>query len=70
MGERQLAQLVEKRTAELADANANLQRLTVIDALTEISNRRHFDETLGTEWRRAYRADAPLSLIMIDVDHF
>jgi diguanylate cyclase (GGDEF)-like protein len=40
------------------------------DSLTGLPNRRHFDETLSREWRRALRARAPLGLLMIDADHF
>jgi len=40
------------------------------DSLTGLPNRRHFDETLAREWRRAQRARAPLGLMMIDGDHF
>jgi diguanylate cyclase (GGDEF)-like protein/PAS domain S-box-containing protein len=47
-----------------------LENLSAMDGLTGIANRRRFDETLDIEWRRAQRADAPLSFIMIDIDHF
>ncbi len=47
-----------------------LQRLLSTDALTGIANRRRFDETLARQWRRCQRASLPLSLLMIDVDHF
>jgi diguanylate cyclase (GGDEF)-like protein len=47
-----------------------LQRLTTLDGLTGIANRRRFDEALQTEWRRNARAATALSLIMIDVDFF
>ncbi len=40
------------------------------DALTGISNRRHFDETLAQEFRQALRTDSNLSLILVDIDHF
>jgi diguanylate cyclase (GGDEF)-like protein len=40
------------------------------DPVTQISNRRYFDSTFKTEWRRAAREAKPLSLLMIDVDHF
>jgi len=47
-----------------------LQQLLSTDALTGIPNRRRFDAALAREWRRCARARAPLSLLMIDIDHF
>lgn len=47
-----------------------LESLSLLDALTDIPNRRRFDEALATEWARAKRDATPLSLIMIDIDHF
>jgi two-component system, chemotaxis family, response regulator WspR len=55
---------------QLLDTNLVLQRLMNSDGLTGLSNRRHFDEYLELEWRRALRDQAQLSLLMIDVDHF
>ncbi len=57
-------------TRDLEEANARLQRLSMIDALTGVDNRRRFDEALDREWRRSARSGAPLSLLMIDVDRF
>jgi diguanylate cyclase (GGDEF)-like protein len=51
-------------------ANVELQRLSTTDSLTGIANRRMFDELLSREWRRCGRMKKPLSLIMVDVDHF
>lgn len=47
-----------------------LERLAAIDGLTEIPNRRQFDEILEKEWRRSRRTETPLSLIAIDIDYF
>ncbi|WP_029010314.1 diguanylate cyclase [Azospirillum halopraeferens] len=47
-----------------------LRQLSFLDGLTGIANRRRFDEVLESEWRRCARSRAPLSAIMIDVDHF
>jgi two-component system cell cycle response regulator len=47
-----------------------LQRAALIDPLTKIANRRHFDTFLEKEWQRAIRSSQPLSLIVLDVDHF
>ncbi|MNJ51002.1 Phytochrome-like protein cph2 [compost metagenome] len=55
---------------QLLDTNLVLQRLMNSDGLTGLSNRRHFDEYLELEWRRAMREQAQLSLLMIDVDYF
>jgi diguanylate cyclase (GGDEF)-like protein/PAS domain S-box-containing protein len=47
-----------------------LKLIASMDGLTGIANRRHFDNTLDLEWRRAMRSAKPLSLIMIDIDFF
>ena len=47
-----------------------LERMSILDGLTGISNRRHFDEIFAIEWRRAIRNAVPLSLIMMDIDSF
>ncbi|MDD5248363.1 MAG: diguanylate cyclase [Rhodocyclaceae bacterium] len=47
-----------------------LESLAHLDALTGIPNRRSFDDTLQTEWRRCQRSGQPLALLMIDIDHF
>lgn len=47
-----------------------LRRLSFIDGLTGIANRRHFDDMLEKAWRRCSRAGMPMSLIMADVDYF
>jgi diguanylate cyclase (GGDEF)-like protein len=47
-----------------------LRRNASTDGLTGIANRRCFDETLDREWLRAARHNEPLSLLLIDVDHF
>jgi two-component system chemotaxis family response regulator WspR len=55
---------------QLLAANRELQRLTNVDGLTGLSNRRYFNEYIEAEWKRALRTRAPLSMLMIDVDHF
>ena len=47
-----------------------LQQLLSTDAMTGISNRRRFDSAIEREWRRCQRNGMPISLLMIDVDHF
>jgi diguanylate cyclase (GGDEF)-like protein len=68
--ERKLNQLVSERTRELEQANQMLARFSYLDAVTSIANRRNFDACLELEWRRVRREGSPLSLIMIDIDHF
>ena len=47
-----------------------LREASILDGLTAIPNRRHFDETLSTEWKRCARAGSPISAILADVDFF
>ena len=65
-----LESLVEQRTRALEEANFQLELLSNTDGLTGIANRRSFDMALDEEWNRARRADIPLALIILDVDHF
>lgn len=51
-------------------AEAKLAALANTDGLTGLSNRRSFDKTMLAEWARAQRAKTPMSLLMIDADHF
>ncbi|MAT64076.1 MAG: GGDEF domain-containing protein [Gammaproteobacteria bacterium] len=46
------------------------QSLASVDGLTQLANRRTFDETYRDEWNRAARASLPLSVILIDIDNF
>lgn len=82
--ERRLVHLVDERTAELKNTNRTLRdttqklqeanqylvRLSTIDGLTCIANRRMFDQTLETEWAEAQRSGTPLSVVLADIDHF
>jgi diguanylate cyclase (GGDEF)-like protein len=61
---------LEGTRAQLQKANERLTRLASIDGLTGIANRRHFDEVLEQEIRRAERDQKPLSLILCDIDSF
>ncbi|MEB3290792.1 MAG: diguanylate cyclase [Leptolyngbya sp.] len=56
--------------AQLQRANEELHHLATHDKLTGLANRRYFDDYLAQEWRRLTRECAPLSLILIDIDHF
>jgi diguanylate cyclase (GGDEF)-like protein len=59
-----------RRNTELADANARLESLATTDGLTGLKNHRAFQESLEREYVRAARDESPLSLLMLDVDHF
>ena len=54
----------------LLESNTHLQSLATRDALTNLPNRRAFDEYLKKEWARHVRSDLVMSLVMIDVDYF
>ncbi|MBF0574120.1 MAG: diguanylate cyclase [Desulfamplus sp.] len=55
---------------DLQTANKQLEELVRIDGLTQIANRRFFDEVLQKEWLRMQRSRKPIALIMIDIDFF
>jgi diguanylate cyclase (GGDEF)-like protein/PAS domain S-box-containing protein len=64
--------ITERKQAErrLQEANTRLAALATEDGLTGLKNHRAFQERLGEEMRRAQRTGSPLSLVMLDVDHF
>ncbi|MEA5602545.1 PleD family two-component system response regulator [Nostoc sp. UHCC 0252] len=62
----QQSQLQQKLEA----VNVELQRLVTIDGLTQVANRRRFEEYFNQEWQRLKREQRPLSLILCDVDFF
>jgi diguanylate cyclase (GGDEF)-like protein len=61
---------VEEVNRNLEQANEELRKLTNLDGLTGIANRRYHDDTLQREWRRCQRTNSFLAAIMIDIDHF
>ena len=61
---------VEKTNAELERVNACLEALATQDGLTGLKNHRAFQDRLAEEVARARRYDTPLSVVMLDVDHF
>lgn len=70
---RQLHQEIRQRRqveAQLKQANLELQRIANTDSLTQVANRRCFDETLERECRRLRREKQPLSLLLCDIDYF
>ena len=62
--------LREAMRRELEKVNADLERLARTDGLTGLANRRHFMEVLEQEVERAQRYQRPLSLVLLDLDHF
>ena len=67
---RELAHQLDERTTELESARLQLQRLSTEDPLTAVANHEQFLEFLEREWRRARRDGLPLSIVVLDVDHF
>ena len=61
---------LEKANELLRKANMELERISMIDKLTNLYNRRFFDISFSKVWSQAKREGLPLSLIMIDIDHF
>ncbi len=65
-----LEQLVEERTSELKEANRTISHQAATDYLTELYNRRYFNECLTAALSAARRHTYPLAMIMIDLDNF
>lgn len=61
---------LQESQRKLAEANKALEKLTALDGLTGIANRRRFDQELKSSWSRSIRQSTSLSLIMIDIDFF
>lgn len=61
---------VSRDNRERLQVEAQLQRLSQQDGLTGLYNRRFFDNQLASEWRRLRRHNAPLTLLMLDIDYF
>lgn len=61
---------VSRDNSERLQLEDRLQRLSQQDGLTGLYNRRYFDQRLQTELRRLRRAGAPLTLLLLDIDHF
>ncbi|ONG41754.1 hypothetical protein BKE30_02635 [Alkanindiges hydrocarboniclasticus] len=65
-----LEKKVERRTQELKKLMEDLEALSLTDSLTGLANRRAFEQRLKMEWQRATRYEHPLTVMLIDVDHF
>ncbi len=61
---------LKERNRQLEDLLHRLEIMAITDHLTEIYNRRHFEETLKREFARALRYNLNLSCLMCDIDHF
>lgn len=62
--------LLRRELKKRQRAERDLAALAATDSLTGLANRRRLDQTLDCEWLRAQRTRQPLSVLMIDVDHF
>ena len=67
---KKLQEQLKKSNRKLEESNEFLQRLSILDGLTGIANRRHFDEILQHEWKIGLRANLGLSVILLDIDYF
>ena len=67
---RESHEAMERTNAELREANRALETLSITDGLTGLYNHRHFYETLARELQRSAREHNPLSLLLVDLDHF
>lgn len=67
---RQQEQTLQQAQRRLKKANRHLAKLANIDGLTKVANRRLFDRVLENLWRSARRQQKPISLLMMDIDHF
>jgi len=67
-----ITDMTERKQQEmrLRQANELLARQSTTDGLTGVGNRRLFDQSLHLEWQRSARSAQPLSLLMVDIDHF
>lgn len=68
----QFKDITSRKQAEeaLAKANIALKKMALVDGLTQIANRRCFDDTLAKEWLRLKRTEQPISLLLGDIDYF
>ena len=64
------ARLLVIKSETLKLMNQELKNIASIDGLTQIANRRTFDQHIETEWSRGQRLETPLSLLLIDIDYF
>ena len=66
----EIESVAEQRNRALQEANKKLAHLSQTDGLTQIANRRFFDDSFSREWKRARRERKPVSLVLFDLDFF
>lgn len=67
---RQVQESLNDSERNLRLLNNKLHEQSLIDPLTQVANRRRFEQVLEVEWNRALRSGWPISVIMLDIDHF
>lgn len=66
----QMESIIQEKTRALIEANERLSQLSLIDGLTGVANRRHFDQFLRAEIGRLRRNSRSIALFLLDIDHF
>jgi two-component system, cell cycle response regulator len=61
---------LDRINRELEEKRSALELLSRTDGLTQLINRRHFEELLQSEWQRSLRYRTSLSCLLLDIDHF
>jgi len=59
-----------KNQMQLVNQMREIRHLSITDTLTEVGNRRHFNDVIQQEWQRAVRRETNLSFMILDIDHF
>jgi diguanylate cyclase (GGDEF)-like protein len=67
---KRLQDQLDDKNRELEHVNKKLRKLSVTDGLTELFNHRHVHELLHEEYERSNRSEEPISVVMLDLDHF
>jgi len=65
-----VSEYIHRMLLELRDSQSSLRQQANTDTLTQIANRRYFDQTFKNEWRRTTRDGIPISMLLIDIDFF
>ena len=65
-----VSEYIHRMLMELRDSQSSLKKQANTDTLTQIPNRRAFDQTFKNEWRRTTRDELPIALLLIDIDLF